>query len=534
MKIELESDSATAGSARRASSRRRRSASAKKKAATKTTPARKTAAQKAPAKKPVKIPNSIQVLVQRAKPKLRVSYSEPGRYILTGRSGMLAVVRVKEETRYTPSVGTKMFQRKALESKSSSLDELFFIGAGAYSEPEDALEAEYRQGLESESAAPGARSTQAGQKMGRKKRAPNMLAPGWHVFKKSKEGKITREYVGPRMSARRLLDIAQGTGNTKDTKAPSKKAPAKAAPASKKAGSMQKRIDTKTRQVERIKARMEKATDKTKKKELAGKARELNAEIRGLTRDMKKENTAAKRDAKKAERAAAKPQKAAELDRKVASDLRKDLTDRGLEGAKVQRSTKDGSMKITIDKGDRTKLTGALNGLKKKIEGKLEIVRKMVGDKVVATVKLSKAPKGRGKSTKAKEPAERKPSASTKEGRRSPYKKSKAGPLNLTDLKKRLISEFPNAKAVGRVANDKYGDRKTVGIVSGKHSVHSQNVYETNGKYVVAQKYVGTSPWTYLAYKDKKTMEAGGDDFIAYIDRADNKQIDNFVDALKS
>lgn len=425
---ELESSSQTRGQARRKARRSRRSGSTttrspgatnRPKAEKKPTqkPATKTprkpkakaprAGSKAPAKprapkaaKQHKVPNAVELLVQRSKPKLRIKHSEPGRYVLVGRGVQYALVRVKEQTKYTPSMGQKLFTPKGLESTSSAdadspdwdvigLDEIT-------SESIADLELEYEMeldafvygeeaDLESDSAkAPGARNNQAGNKLGRKKRAPNMLAPGWHMLKKGSDGKITKEYVGPRMSSRRLLDIASGGGDKKDAKAkPAEK------PASKKAGTIQKKIDTKTKQVDRIKAQMEKTDDKAKKKELAGKAREINAEIRGLTRDMKKENTAAKRDAKKAEKAASKPQKSTELDRKVASDFRKELNEREMEGAKVQRSTKDGTMKITISKDDRTKLTGALGRLKRQMEGKLEITREMKGDKVVAIVKLA-------------------------------------------------------------------------------------------------------------------------------------------------
>ncbi|SBV38407.1 hypothetical protein BN7874_223 [Phage NCTB] len=69
-------------------------------------------------------------------------------------------------------------------------------------------------GIDSESAAPRGRGgSAAGAKMGRKKRAPNMLAPGWHMFSLPKGAtRMTKAYIGPRISARRILTLVENGG----------------------------------------------------------------------------------------------------------------------------------------------------------------------------------------------------------------------------------------------------------------------------------------------------------------------------------
>lgn len=195
----------------------------------------KMARAKRPESKKVKIPNSVQYLAEKGK--LRIKFAEPGRYILQGAKQSVVVLRVKEEMKYTPSVANKAFTATA-----SDTEMLQHIGIGEYAEPIELLqsesisyEAEFlrakgltdladkleaKQELESEAAAktPGAKNKAAGAKMGKKKRAPNMLAPGWWVFIKPTDGKMRKEYVGPRMSARRLLGVVQGENTSKSKK----------------------------------------------------------------------------------------------------------------------------------------------------------------------------------------------------------------------------------------------------------------------------------------------------------------------------
>lgn len=168
-----------------------------------------------PATKKAKIPNSIQYLADKGK--FRIKSATPGHYVLSGSRAkfkMIAIVRFKEETRFTPSMGTKAF--------TATASQVLPISVGVYDEPMHELEAE------AAAKAPGARSNVAGQKMGKKTRAPNMLAPGWWMFIRDKDNKVTKEYIGPRISARRLMDIVSGEPAKAET---AKKAPAKTAKA---------------------------------------------------------------------------------------------------------------------------------------------------------------------------------------------------------------------------------------------------------------------------------------------------------------
>lgn len=145
----------------------------------------------------VKIPDSVQYLADKGK--FRIKSATPGHYVLSGSRAkfkMIAIVRFKEETRFTPSMGTKAF--------TATASQVLPISVGVYDEPLHELEAE------AAAKAPGARSNVAGQKMGKKTRAPNMLAPGWWMFIRDKDNKVTKEYIGPRISARRLMDIVSG------------------------------------------------------------------------------------------------------------------------------------------------------------------------------------------------------------------------------------------------------------------------------------------------------------------------------------
>lgn len=145
--------------------------------------------------KPVKIPKSIAFAAE--KTKSRIVKAVPGRYILKNRKGMFVIVRFKEETRYTASVGTKLFS-------TSSVDM-----------PEVGLESE------SESNQPGARNSAAGNKLGKKNHAKGMMATGWWLFRKGADGKMQKAYIGGRISGRRLLGLLDpATVKTEEPKKP--------------------------------------------------------------------------------------------------------------------------------------------------------------------------------------------------------------------------------------------------------------------------------------------------------------------------
>ena len=179
-----------------------------------------------------------------------------------------------------------------LEAEALSFEEDFLIAKGiVVDEDED---------IESESAAHARGKGNVGSKMGRKKRAPGMLAPGWHVFHQPASGGPMRKYyAGPRIAARRIAGIMNGeevpegrkkspnetaskTRKARVTREP--KAPVKAPDTYK----MYKNIVKLQQKVERIKQRMDNTDNKEKKKELAQQARDLNAEIRPLQRDLRK------------------------------------------------------------------------------------------------------------------------------------------------------------------------------------------------------------------------------------------------------
>lgn len=132
--------------------------------------------------KPVKIPKSIAFAAE--KTKSRIVKAVPGRYILKNRKGMFVVVRFKEETRYTASVGTKLFSASNTEH---DVEDYFIV--------------------ESESNQPGARNSAAGNKLGKKNHAKGMMAPGWWLFVKRADGKMQKAYIGGRISGRRLLGL---------------------------------------------------------------------------------------------------------------------------------------------------------------------------------------------------------------------------------------------------------------------------------------------------------------------------------------
>jgi hypothetical protein len=162
------------------------------------------------AKKPA-VPNSVQYVLEQAKG--RLVFAESGRYVFKTRQGDFALARFKDETKFSPSMNVKMFSNKMV-SKSED----FNVSTEAYSEPEDELQAE------AAAKAPGAKNKAASTKMGVKKRAPGMMAPGWWLFHKD-EGKVTRQYVGPRLSGRKLLSLVKpelpsnnGKPDTKETK----------------------------------------------------------------------------------------------------------------------------------------------------------------------------------------------------------------------------------------------------------------------------------------------------------------------------
>lgn len=128
------------------------------------------------------VPKSIAFAAE--KTKSRIVKAVPGRYILKNRKGMFVVVRFKEETRYTASVGTKLFSASSTEN---DVEDYFVV--------------------ESESNQPGARNSAAGNKLGKKNHAKGMMAAGWWLFAKRADGKMQKAYIGERISGRRLLGL---------------------------------------------------------------------------------------------------------------------------------------------------------------------------------------------------------------------------------------------------------------------------------------------------------------------------------------
>tara|TARA_B100000214_G_scaffold357534_2_gene317259 strand:+ start:64663 stop:66033 length:1371 start_codon:yes stop_codon:yes gene_type:complete len=343
------------------------------------------------------IPATIEKALATVKPKARVVFAQPGRYVLKSRTGLFSIFRISKEAKYTPSMKNRLFAQREMEALAS--DGLWDIDPdGPYSESITDLEAEalsfeedferestsnsnvgnqaaykaikqarlpsgysinydgfedgvysfeltksnvhvafrecsdvraiplavqdlvdYSRGrssrgdgsrgneafisvssIESESAAPARGKGNVGSKMGRKKRSPGMLAPGWHVFHQPASGGPMRKYyAGPRIAARRIAGIMNGeevpegrkkspnetaskTRKARVTREP--KAPVKAPDTYK----MYKNIVKLQQKVERIKQRMDNTDNKEKKKELAQQARDLNAEIRPLQRDLRK------------------------------------------------------------------------------------------------------------------------------------------------------------------------------------------------------------------------------------------------------
>lgn len=151
------------------------------------------------AKKPVVIPKSIKFAAE--KTKSRISFAVPGRYILQNRKGMFAIVRISEETKMSPSIVTKVFKATASDMDLTA-DQIFALEPIDF----DSL---------SESNQPGAKNSSVGNKLGKKTRAPNVLAKGWWMFRKGKDGKTAKAYIGGRMSGRRLLGLLDPTQGVK-------------------------------------------------------------------------------------------------------------------------------------------------------------------------------------------------------------------------------------------------------------------------------------------------------------------------------
>lgn len=200
---------------------------------------------KKPAKKAVEVPKSLQDALKQIRPAPRIVHKQPGRYVLKTKNETIVLLRVAKEVKYMPSMKQKIFALREMESISANP----FYGTEDYHEDEMnlSIEAEAMEdvvidmnSLEMLSAQPkkGTGGQAAGVQMGRKKRAPNMIAPGWHIFKQpANGGRLTRQYLGPRMSARRIFSVITGGDKNanKDPKQTGNKTPAKS-PAGKKLG----------------------------------------------------------------------------------------------------------------------------------------------------------------------------------------------------------------------------------------------------------------------------------------------------------
>lgn len=87
------------------------------------------------------LPKTIQTAIQNSNPKLRVAYSQPGRYVLKSARGVFSIVRLKKEAKYIPSMKQKIFALREMEALASeySPEELeafaafdYAVGAGPY------------------------------------------------------------------------------------------------------------------------------------------------------------------------------------------------------------------------------------------------------------------------------------------------------------------------------------------------------------------------------------------------------------------
>lgn len=245
----------------------------------KVTPVHDKNAAKPKAKKPVVIPNSIKYAAEKSKS--RVVFAVPGRYILKNRRATFAIVRIADEIKMSPSVTNKVFKVTASDMDLTP-EQIFAL------EP---------TGLDSVSAAPGAKVSGLDSKMGKKTHAANTLTRGWWVFRKGNDGKVAKAFAGGRISGRRILSLIDPSQAPKpktevvdETK---KKAPAKKTGVELKAMGKIKALQTEFKKLggelatgkERL-TTLQRATSKIalkeKLKKIIARRKEISAEIKAL------------------------------------------------------------------------------------------------------------------------------------------------------------------------------------------------------------------------------------------------------------
>ena len=87
------------------------------------------------------IPATIEKALATVKPKARVVFAQPGRYVLKSRTGLFSIFRISKEAKYTPSMKNRLFAQREMEALAS--DGLWDIDPdGPYSESITDLEAE--------------------------------------------------------------------------------------------------------------------------------------------------------------------------------------------------------------------------------------------------------------------------------------------------------------------------------------------------------------------------------------------------------
>ena len=74
--------------------------------------------------------------------------------------------------------------------------------------------------------------------------------------------------------------------------------------------------------------------------------------------------------------------------------------------------------------------------------------------------------------------------------------------IGIKDAQKRLMS-----KGKLEIVGQQKGGKKA-GIVTSGHSSHSQTVFKINGKFVLADKSVGTEPWYYSVFNTEDDLKA--------------------------
>lgn len=369
----------------------------------------------AKAKKPVVIPKSIEYAAE--KTKSRVSFAIPGRYILQNRKGMFAIVRISEETKMSPSIVTKVFKATASDLDLTA-EQIFALEPVDF----DSL---------SESNQPGPKNSSVGNKLGKKTRAPNVLAKGWWMFRKGKDGKTAKAFIGGRISGRRLLALLDPSQAPKPktevkdeigTKPPvDKKKIAELTKVYKKLGEA---IKTAKERLPTLKRATAKLSLKAKIKEAMEKRKELGEQIKALKSGGKVDAkpSAKPADAKPVKPAAVKPKADISALSPSQQTSYKKLKTKGTEIVKKikELQTKMESLKSKPAKAKVKSAIDELVKLKEAITKKLQTYLKKARDKANGTAKpaapeaekpAAPKPARKPRAPKVEKPAEVEPEA---------------------------------------------------------------------------------------------------------------------------